>query len=346
MVKIEIIPETIRCFKLTDEEYFTNPEYKDYISNSKLSLINPDEEGSEEKFESGFDSKYSASYALGSAVHAITLQPDEYIISDLKTPNGKLGIFVTEVLNFRKLGNTIEKSFKLASEKADYYSGKLSATRIKTAIKGGLAFYLKYNKEEKKGKETLYLSESIYEKWESCMNGVYNNPQIQGLLNPEGLLEDPQSYNEYAIFCEVDVTINGKTTRVKLKAKLDNFTINHESNTVTLNDLKTTGKPVNFFMGSKVKELDGEGNDRYVFYKGSFDKYHYYRQLGMYLWLLQAWVKKECGVCYSSKANLLVVETIPHFRSKVYPVNGKQIKKGLDEFKELITLVVEWKNKK
>ena len=72
MVKIEIIPESIELIKLTDEEYFSN-KYKDYISNSKLSLLNPDEEGSIEKYESGFDSKFSDSFELGGAVHAIVL---------------------------------------------------------------------------------------------------------------------------------------------------------------------------------------------------------------------------------------------------------------------------------
>lgn len=345
MIKVTIIPESIKCIKLTDKEYFSDT-YKEYISNSKLGLINPAEGGSIEKFETGFKEGYSDSYELGSAVHSVLLQPDEYEISNLKKPNGKLGVFVTEVFNFRNKGYTINDSMNLASEKADYYKGKLTETRIKSAIKSGLDFYSKRIKVEKSVKEVLYLSEGIYSKWSNCMTGVYNNPKFVSLLNPDGLIQDPEKYNEYAIFCEIIVEIDGEEYRIKIKAKLDNFTIDHESATVTLNDVKTTGKYVSTFMGSKVKEMDDNGNERYVFHEGSFDKYCYYRQMALYLWLLQAWLKKEYNINYQTKVNMLVVETIPNFKSKVYPVNGSQIKKGLNEFKELIALVALWKYKK
>ena len=111
------------------------------------------------------------------------------------------------------------------------------------------------------------------------MNGIYNNPKIQSLLRPEGLLQDPESYNEYAIFCEIIVRKDGKEYILKVKGKLDNFTIDHEKGEVVLNDLKTTGKPVNFLMGSKTKVIE-EDIEKYVVYEGSFTKYHYYRQMG------------------------------------------------------------------
>ena len=40
MAVIEIVPESIQLIKMTDEEYFSD-KYKDYISNSKLGLLNP-----------------------------------------------------------------------------------------------------------------------------------------------------------------------------------------------------------------------------------------------------------------------------------------------------------------
>lgn len=52
------------------------------------------------------------------------------------------------------------------------------------------------------------------------------------------------------------------------------------------------------------------------------------------------------GINYKSKANMVVVETIPEFRTKIYSVNGKYIKQGLNEFKKLLTLVAEWTEKK
>lgn len=341
MVEIQIDIDTIQLLKMDDSTYFSE-KYKDYISNSKLSLINPEEGGSFDKFENGFDSKYSASYELGSAVHNMVLQPEYYYISDIRKPSAKLGLFAEEFFKLRSSGLSINDSINKASINSDYYAGKLTDNRIKTAIKSSIDYYFKKKKEvfTEENKEAVYLSDQMFEKYEQCINGINQNKELLNLLRPEGLLEAPESFNEYAILCEADVNIDGEISRIKLKAKLDNFTLDHEQNLVTLNDLKTTGKPVRFFMGNDVYI---EEEKRKVWYDGSFQKYRYYRQMGMYLWLLQCAVQKEYGLIYTSKANMLVVETIPNFSSKVYAVNGIEIRKGLQEFKKLITLVVQWK---
>lgn len=337
MVKIEIIPESIELIKLTDEEYFSN-KYKDYISNSKLSLLNPDEEGSIEKFELGFESKFSDSFELGGAVHAIVLQPDEYIISDLHKPSGKLGIFVTEVLNYRKKGFTLIDSFNEASKKSDYYSSSLTSTRLKKAIKTGLPFYLKrYKKSENKKIQEIYLSKSNFDKYKMCLTGISENIKFQNLIKPEGFIQDPEVFNEFAIFCEANVFFDDVLVKkIKLKSKLDNFTIDHESKIITLNDLKTTGKPVNFFMGSKIKKINDSGEEELIWIPGSFQKYRYYRQMGMYLWMLQSAIKHIYKYDYKYNVNMLVVETIPNFKSKVYKVPNSSITKGLNELKQLL----------
>lgn len=341
MVKIEIIPESIQFIKLTDEEYFSE-KYKEYISNSKLSLLNPEEGGSIEKFNSGFQSQYSESFELGSAIHAAILQPEEYKISDIRKPSGKLGLFAIEVYNFRKQGFSLQESFNRASIKADYYSKQLTPNRLKKAIKESLNFYLQRMKISERycAKPYIYLSNKMFETFSSCLKGIRDS-KIGRYIRPSGLIEDPESFNEYAIFCEIKVIIDDKITIIKLKAKLDNFTIDHEEGVITLNDLKTTGKSVTFFMGNKVKVFTEETGEQLVWYDGSFQKYHYYRQMGLYMWLLQAYIQKEFGYCYKSKANMLVVETIPNYKAKIYPVNGKQIQKGLEEFKQLITLLVQ-----
>ena len=124
----------------------------------------------------------------------------------------------------------------------DYYAGKLTDKRLKTAIKGSLPFYLnRLNTIEKLN--TVYLSESISQKYEQCMLGLCENLNINNILNPKGLLIDPEIFNEYAILCEIEVKTDTYTKRLKIKAKLDNFTIDQESQRITLNDLKTTGKP-------------------------------------------------------------------------------------------------------
>jgi hypothetical protein len=326
MIYLEVIPESIQLVKMDDEVYFSE-EYSDYISNSKLSLINPEEGGSPEKFREGLNSKYSESLELGSSIHCMLLQPDRYEISEIRKPTGKLGLFAENFYLYRKDGYNIEDSIRLSSEKSDYYSGKLTDKRVKTAIRESMKFYLNRIKlEESLDKVTLFLSSPMAYKFEKCKESILNNSKFLKVLYPEGISRDPEVFNEYAILCEIKLSGDIDKT-VKVKAKLDNFTIDHEQQVVTLNDVKSTGKPISFFMGGKNK--DG------LYVPGSFEKYRYYRQVGMYLWLLQNALRLKD---YKYKVNILAVETIPDFKNRIFHISSKWIDKGLREFKELLIL--------
>ncbi len=341
MAKIEIIPESIQFLKMTDEEYFSE-KYKHYVSNSKLGMLNPNEGGSLEKFKEGFKSEYSSSFELGSAIHAMILQPDLYEISNLRKPSAKLGIFVEKVFELRKQGYPIYGAIEEASVQANYYAGKLTDKKLKNAIQKGLSFYLQRLKiKETLDKTTLFLSEAMASQYESCFNGLVTNQSAMKVLKPSGLLQDPEVFNEFAIFCDIKVILDsGEEVIIPLKGKLDNVTVDLEEDKVALNDLKTSGKPVKFFMGNYVVNADtGEK----VWYNGSFQKYHYYRQLGTYLFLLQHALKQKYQKNFKYSANMVVGETIPNFNSKVFSIGNKMIKAGLDEFKKLITILAEWK---
>ena len=338
MVRIEIDSDSIELIKLTDEEYFSS-KYKDYISNSKLSLLNPEEGGSFEKFENGFNQEYSSSFELGSAVHAMVLQPDEYEISDLDKPNSKLGLFTDQVLKLRRSGMQLHEAFKQASVNADYYAKSFTENRLKKAIKEALPFYLKRYKinDDENEKEVLYLSKTIKDKYEQCIKGISNNSRLMSLLIPDEFSLNPfKSFNEYAIFCKVYILEDDEIIdEVLIKAKLDNFTIDLESKVITLNDLKTTGKQVKSFM-SGYEFIDKETKEK-VKVDGSFTKYRYYRQMGMYLWLLNAAMTKIYNdTSFTYKSNMLVVETIPEFNSMVFEVSKSFIVKGMSEMKQLL----------
>lgn len=332
-VYLEVIPESIQLIKMDDKTYFSE-EYSDYISNSKLGLIDPDAGGSPEKFKEGFKGGYSESFELGGAIHAMLLQPDEYSIPSLRKPSGKLGLFVEKFYECRLQNKSIADSIEQASKEADYYSGKLTPKRLSTAIKESLDFYLKrIHFKEEIGKVPLFLSSAMADKHSKCMLGISENPKFAETLYPTGLLSPAEYYNEYAILCEVK--ISGDINKiVKVKAKLDNFTIDYERNVITLNDVKSTGRPANYFMGNYIHNELGEK----VWIKGSFEKYKYYRQVGMYLWLLQAALNARGIDKFKYKVNILLVETIPNFKTKICPISRKWVDKGLQEFKDLLIL--------
>jgi len=338
---IKILSETIELIKISDEEYFS-PKYKDYISNSRLGFLNEAEGGSVEKYKEGFGSSdYSDSFELGSAVHALILQPESYFISKHSKPTGKLGEFANELFKIRSNSKDVKlvDAIEQASIKANYYSGKLKSTRLKTAIKGSIGYYLDRLKlsEVVEGKAPLYLSEPLKVKLNNCILGVNENEDFNNKLYPLGV----DSFNEYAIFCEAEVDIDGVIHRIKLKGKLDNFTIDTEKEVIVLNDLKTSGKPVKFFMGNWVKEISEDREETKRWYNGSFQTYHYYRQMAMYLFLLKHAVLQYYGLDFKMEANMLVVETTPNYKSAVYKVHSKYIEAGLKEFKELIIKLIE-----
>ncbi len=332
-VYLEVIPESIQLIKMDDSTYFSK-EYSDYISNSKLGLIDPETGGSPEKYREGFKGGYSESFELGGAIHSMLLQPNEYCIPEINKPSGKLGLFIEHVYSLRQKGNSIIDSINLASESADYYKGKLSKKRLDTAIRESLDFYLKrIHFKEDLSKTPLFLSSTMSDKFNKCMTSIAENKNFMDTLYPQGLIVPTEFFNEYAILCEVKITGDIEKI-VKVKAKLDNFTVDHETNTVVLNDLKSSGRPAAYFMGNNITDETGQK----VWIPGSFEKYKYYRQIGMYLWLLQAALNKQDIKKFNYKANILVVETIPEFKTKICPISKKWIDKGLKDFKKLLIL--------
>ena len=64
-IKLTPLLDTLRLQKISDEVYFSK-KYNHYISNSRLSLLNPKQEGSPEKFFEGFkDQGYVSAFELG-----------------------------------------------------------------------------------------------------------------------------------------------------------------------------------------------------------------------------------------------------------------------------------------
>ena len=134
-IKLTVLEDSIEFLDIDDSEYFSS-KYADYISNSKLSLINPAQGGSIEKYETGFaGGSYSSALEFGSAVHELILQPESFYLEEgISKPTAKLGATVDAVFSFRKKGYSIIKSIRMASDKVDYYKGKLTINVIKKLI--------------------------------------------------------------------------------------------------------------------------------------------------------------------------------------------------------------------
>ena len=328
---IQIIPllDTLRLQKIDDEEYFSE-KYSNYISNSRLGLINPEQDNDPQAFFEGLSkhSKYSDALIFGSAVHELTLQPELFELNcTIDRPTAKMGFMCDELYstwiknNFQVSDGDIIK----ASDKIDYYKGKMTPERIQAVRDAGEPYWnsrIEGSRSNNPDITYIYLDPKSRTRVHACVEALSKNRKIQDLLHPKGILEDPISENEQAILMDVEVRMEGcDPFRLKLKSKLDNYTIDKEANVITVNDVKTIGKILSEF-------------------PNNFEKFHYGRELGLYTWLLSLCAKKYYGMedC-TIKSNCLVVSTIPQYYSKVHEVTRKDLLQGFNEFKYLLRLV-------
>lgn len=330
-IHIKPLLETLRFEDIDDEVYFSE-KYSGYVSNSRLSRINPDQDGSPEKFFNQTLGIYTDSIVFGSAIHELVLQPESFELNEFANrPTAKAGFMADEVFKtYKNNGNIIEAIYK-ASDKIGYYKDKLTENKINKLIEQCTPYWqdrLKFEQNNTSDKIQIYLDSKARERLKSCLNAVYKNNAIKDLLNPKGIIEDHEYGYEKAILLDVEVTFDDSSIKpfiLRLKSKLDNYTIDRENNTILVNDLKTHG--------AILPEFDN-----------AVDKYHYHREMAMYSWLLSMVAKKYYNMDNPTiKSNFLVVQTIPEFYTKVSPMTGKLFNLGFDEFKRLLKLVAFYK---
>lgn len=309
------------------EEYFSK-KYSNYISNSRLGLINPEQGGSSDKFFEGFKPTYSAAFDLGTGVHCMTLQSDLFTVcEEVDKPTAKMGALADRLYNIHKGEIPSKESICEQATIIDYYKGNLSQNQIDNVIskctdywQSRASFEASYTGD----KEVLYFDPKSRETVLKCVTALENNRKVQKLLHPSGLIENPISECEQAILLDILVEVdNNQKFILKLKSKLDNYTIDKESGIVTVNDVKTIGKI--------VSEMPN-----------NIAKFHYNREIAMYSWLLSLCAKKYYGMGnLTVKGNYLVVSTIPGHYTKVIPMTKKMFMEGWNEFKQLLKLVAE-----
>lgn len=333
LCKIRIIPKTIVEKNISDAEYFSDT-YKEYSSNSKLKLINPIEGGSPELYFSEISAGFSQSLIFGSAVHSLILQPESYTLSNYPyKPSGKLGEFITKVVKNRKNKMTANEAVLKASEEVNYYYGKLSKKILKRALHDGYKYYkdLYLGGVDTDG-SAIVLDLKTANMVSECVSAFKGTP-CDKVLHKTNVFNTQRQKNEYAIFTDFEVIMHdGVSVIIPFKLKIDNYSIDDELGILTLNDLKTTSKPVEFFMGDKKLNLI---TNEYESHLGSFQKYHYYRQIAVYLYVLSNLHTQK--LIYN--ANILAIQSKPPYSSMIFPISNAYVQKGLREFKDLLCRV-------
>ena len=272
--KIVPVLKSIKNIAMDDNTYFSK-QYSKFISNSRLKWIDPESGGDPQLFKNPPKLKTS-SLNIGGKVHEVLLQPEEFELAPaLGLPTAKLGQVISEVYNLRKTDKTIsiKDAITTACLKVEYFVNSIPK-KIPSIIEKGRVYYFNrymYDKSITSNKTQIFLSDADHKTVSDCLESCYNNPKIMNKLHPTNLFGDViESHNEDAFFIDFLVTYkNRHCTTLKFKLKADNWTIDPEEKIVTLNDLKTTSKPVAWFM-----------NEEY----GSMSKYRYDRQMAKHKW--------------------------------------------------------------
>ena len=311
---------------MPDSEYFA---LKGYTSISRLKLLN-ERDGSSQKYLEGFIHDYNPSLELGTAVHAAILSQNEFEVSNYEgKPSGKLGYFVERVYHWRKEGKSCLEAISLASDDSNYYKGKITPKILRNALEKGFDYYCKlstgyFNSD----KEVIVLSKQMLDNYKECVNSINNSYSIQKILKQNDF-EEKQFFNEIAMFSDIEVTFpDGQKHIIKVKGKLDSVVWDPESEILYLNDVKTTSKQLEYFMG---KYIDGQC------YDGVFEHHYYMAQLSLYGIMLQKYFQEILHIDYRDlQCNIFAVETVNQHRADVFRINNSYIDLGYKLVKEWI----------
>ena len=259
-----------------------------------------------------------------SAVHELVLQPEYFeLVETINRPTGKPG-FISDIV-YKKTVLPTDEELIAAAKEVDYYGGNLNTIQMKE-LKAKVLPYceqrMNYEARYTGDKELIFLGEAMREKVKACVSNLLGNAEIYSLLHPTGLLTNPISENEQAILVDLDVDVEGHEPIVlKLKAKLDNFTIDKENNKLIINDIKTHGRKI------------GEFGD-------AVNNWRYMREMAVYATLLNLVAQKFYGMDRTDiEANFLVVSTISPYYTKVHRLRREDFLIGVEEFQRLLKMV-------
>lgn len=269
----------------------------------------------------------SENYSGMSAVHENVLQPEYFMLTPpLDKPSAKAGVIADIIYSYPDHLPTNER-IKEASKLVDYYKGKPTPARI-NEVKAKMISYLQKRAEwdeiNTDSREVRYLDNKSLEIASGCIKALSENMGVQTLLHPTSIYDETEflpSENEQAIIVDCEVEAKGlEPFIIKLKAKLDNYTIDKDNNTIVINDVKTTSKDIEFF-----------GN--VVTY------YNYNREMSVYGTLLKMVVEKEYGIINPTiESNFLVVKTFPPYDTGIYTMTPELFEKGGKQFQYLLRL--------
>lgn len=252
----------------------------------------------------------------GKLLHLLLLEPDEFdnnfIVQPGKVPTGNNKLVVDKVYEkYKEQENTDRKLSEFEDEIIDILAAidlhqklKTDKQRIEKIIISDNEEYFEFLK--KRGTKTVIDNETLMKVKES-VEYFKDNEQVMSLLN----LNKPDTFNE------LELKLDIPNVNFGLKGIVDNVTIDHESETIFVNDLKTTSKAL-------------------LKFPETIELYKYNLQAAIYYTLVKHNLKKNKVKNYKIIFTFIVVDAY----NQIYPfqVTQETMKKWLKELSETLKM--------
>lgn len=295
-------------------EYYKSKD----VSNSSLSYINPDQEGSAQKYykylNGDLEDLKSSALELGTLIHQYKLEPEQFSVLSIDMPSDTIKTIIDNVL-FTSEGEPLEELYDQVLQQAKEvgYGGKWKDdTIVNKIVDSGKEYYNAVLSNTDK----QIVDHSTMSVMQNAVTALNRNSFARDLIDSQSN-EDYQWVNEKEIY--FDMPIPGTERTIRCRSKVDRFGVNPRNKTFTLVDLKTTSKHI-----SK--------------YDGAFEYYRTYRQLAFYIRAIQSLLGDEYKpeACY-----IVAVMTKEPYLCRVFKINPEDnyIAKGNDEIDSLITRI-------
>lgn len=313
-----------------DLDYFDigSPE-KIVVSSSIIGNINPEEGGSPKKFMNALeykDEKKSKSLETGTLLHDWQERRDDFIIAEFEKPSDNIAkvienLFYKNKDYFKANGFdwiTLTPELIKISAELNYGQSWKPETLIKKIEDGRGKEYLTHliNADGKTA-----ITAATAEKLNNCIESIKNHPSANKYLNKSDFDDNCTLLKEVVVIWKTPIDINGVVVDLLNKSKLDVVKIFLKDRLVQVTDLKTTSSSV------------------YLFYKGAYRYYRYYRQGAFYIEAVkQLLAELHPDINYKEwkiEFYNVVVETVNNFECQVWKANDFDLKQGAKEIESL-----------
>lgn len=306
-------------------EYYSIGSRQDIVvSSSSLKHIDPEQGGSPQQFLAFFDENKEIEETkylrIGKMIHKWAEDPESFHIAAVAKPAEKLGIVADAIIDWCK-GNGEELTDQIyldIARRCNYQAGYKDDTLIATVKKGAEVYIHELLEADSQGK--IYLSEAEALTIEASCNAINKHPVAKELLFlQDNDFSEKRSLKEVPIFWDATEMVLEEEQTIKMKALLDDVTIDVEKKTITINDLKSTSSGA-------------------YLYQKTFNSYRTWRQLSFYQKAIIAWALQN-GIDisgYEFLYNVIVVETNKQVQCVVWKVPSEWITRGTLNIRSLV----------